>query len=213
MPRPKAKTIYVCDACGNESLRWEGRCPACAAWNTLAELPIAASGSRNPRSRAGASAVQARELAQVTTDEVPRLALSSVEANRVLGGGIVPGSLTLIAGDPGIGKSTLLLRLAADVSFAGSKTLYVSGEESAAQVKLRAERLKIAGHNLYLLPATDMDDILSHLDRYSPALTVVDSIQTVYDESVATEPAVSARSRHALESWSIGQRLTIHRSY
>ena len=188
MPRPRGKTIYVCEACGNESLRWEGRCPACAAWNTLAELPLAVSDSRSPRSRAGVPAVSAQELAQVSTDDVPRLALLSDEANRVFGGGIVPGSLTLIAGDPGIGKSTLLLRLAADISSTGPKTLYVTGEESAAQVKLRAERLKITGHNLFLLPATDLDDILSHLDRYSPALTVVDSIQTVYDDSVATEP-------------------------
>ena len=140
MPRPKAKSVYVCDACGNESPRWEGRCPACEQWNTLAEVRREGPKGRNS-SWIRAVGEPAMELAQVSTQDLPRLILSSAEVNRVLGGGVVPGSLILIAGEPGIGKSTLLLGMAADVSSAGGRTLYVSGEESAPQVKMRADRL------------------------------------------------------------------------
>ena len=127
------------------------------------------------------------ELADVSTESLPRLRLSSEEINRVLGGGIVPGSLILIAGEPGIGKSTLLLRVAADVSDIGGKAFYVSGEESASQVKMRAERLGVSGRDLYLLPTTALGDVLRHLDEHNPALVIVDSIQTIYDETLASE--------------------------
>lgn len=194
MPRAKDRTVFVCDSCGNESPKWEGRCAACGQWNTLVEVRAGARPDRGTR-WLGASSGPAQELSQVSTQQLPRLQTSSAEVNRVLGGGIVPGSLTLIAGDPGIGKSTLLLRLAADVAEANGKALYVSGEESAAQVKMRAERLGISGRNLYLLAATDLEEILANQQELAPALTVVDSVQTVYDPSLAPEAGSVAQIR------------------
>ena len=131
----------------------------------------------------------------MAADAVPRLRLSSPEVNRVLGGGLVPGSLTLIAGDPGIGKSTLLLRLAADVSDADGNTLYVCGEESASQIKMRADRLGISGDGLYVLPSTDLDDVLRYLEEMKPSLAVVDSIQTLYDRSLPSGAGTIAQIR------------------
>ena len=186
MPKAKSKSVYLCDACGNESLRWEGRCPSCGEWNTLAEVRLDKPDGGH-RAWAGSSGGPPLELASVSAEALPRLRLSSEEFNRVLGGGIVPGSLVLIAGEPGIGKSTLLLRVAADVSATGGKTLYVSGEESASQVKMRAERLGVSGLGLYLLPTTALGDVLRHLDEHKPTLVVVDSIQTIYDENLASE--------------------------
>ena len=194
MPRAKNKTMYFCDACGNESLKWEGRCSACGEWNTMVEVRRDKADGRGASWLAGPAA-PAQELSQVSTGELPRLTVSSTEVNRVLGGGLVPGSVVLIAGDPGIGKSTLLLRVAADVCGLNGKTLYVSGEESAAQVKMRADRLGLSGQNLYLLPATSLNDVLDHLDEHRPVLAVVDSIQTIYDESLPSEPGSVAQIR------------------
>lgn len=194
MPKAKARSVFVCDSCGNESPKWEGKCPSCGGWNTLAEVRADARAGRDIR-WLGTSTGPAQELSQVSNLELPRLQMSSMEVNRVLGGGIVPGSLTLIAGDPGIGKSTLLLRLAADVSGADGKALYVSGEESAPQVKMRADRLGISGRNLYLLPATDLEEVLSHLEELRPTLAVVDSVQTVYDTALDSEAGSVAQIR------------------
>ena len=158
------------------------------------------------------SAGPAQELSQVSTDELPRLRLSSAEVNRVLGGGIVPGSLTLIAGDPGIGKSTLMLSLASDISATRGKTLYVSGEESAAQVKMRAERLGVSGQGLYLLATTELDDVLSSLEEHSPDLAVVDSVQTLYDSSISSEAGSVAQIRECtrrLMEWAKGRDVPI----
>ena len=195
MPRDREKSVFVCEGCGNESLRWEGRCPSCGKWNALVEMRRDRRDGRGSRAWHGASDANAQELSQVSAEELPRLLLSSGEVNRVLGGGIVPGSLALIAGDPGIGKSTLLLRLAADIASSVGESLYVSGEESAAQVKMRAERLGISGQNLFLLPSTDMDVVLTHLDERRPALAIVDSIQTLYDESVPSAAGSVAQIR------------------
>lgn len=185
MPRSKDRSIFVCEACGNESPKWEGRCGACGRWNSLVEMrPQAADGRRNPWH---GLASEAQELAEVRVDDVPRLNLSSGEVNRVLGGGIVRGSLVLIAGDPGIGKSTLLLRLASDVASSIGQALYISGEESAAQIKMRAERLNVPGKDLFLLTATNVAEVLEQLERRKPALALVDSIQTMYDDSIASE--------------------------
>lgn len=190
----KARTVFVCDVCGNEAPKWEGRCPACAQWNSLGEVKLARTAIRD-RNWADPQALEAVELSQVATDRVGRLRVSSEEVNRVFGGGIVPGSLALIAGNPGIGKSTLLLRIAADVTDDGSPALYVSGEESPAQVKMRADRMSVSGQNLFLLAATRVDEVLDHLDRQRPALAVVDSIQTLYDDSVSSEAGSVAQIR------------------
>ena len=184
MPRSKSRVLFVCDACKSPAPKWEGRCPSCGEWNSLIEVETdGRDGQRLHR-----PTVSAQALSEVETDEVARIELSSGEANRVLGGGIVPGSLALVAGEPGIGKSTLLLRLAADVSAASGKALYVSGEESAAQIKLRADRLGIAGQDLMVLTTTDIEDVLGQLDSEKPALAVIDSIQTMHDASVRSDP-------------------------
>ena len=186
--------MFVCNACGDESLRWEGRCPGCGEWNTLVEAQRSSRGPSGDAWVAGADSAP-QELARVAADAVPRLRLSSPEVNRVLGGGLVPGSLTLIAGDPGIGKSTLLLRLAADVSGAHGNTLYVCGEESASQIKLRADRLGISGNGLYVLPSTDLDKVLRYLEETKPSLAVVDSIQTLNDQSLPSGAGTIAQTR------------------
>ena len=185
MPKTKAKTVFVCDACGSESLKWEGRCSACEQWNTLVEVRQDKPDNR-ARSWVDASLASARELSEVSTKELPRIRLALNEVNRVLGGGIVPGSLTLISGEPGIGKSTLLLQMAADISNTKGTTLYVSGEESAAQVRMRADRLGISGQDLFVLAATDLETVLSQMESHKPVLVIVDSIQTVYDESLSS---------------------------
>ncbi len=204
MAAPKQKAVFVCESCGNESPKWEGRCPSCGEWNTLAEVSLGGRGRRDrPWSGLPATA-QVQELSQVTIENIPRLELSSPEFNRVLGGGIVPGSMTVIAGDPGIGKSTLLLRVTADVAAKGRKALYVTGEESMAQIRMRADRLGVRGDHLYLLQATGLGEIMSHLEETRPALAVVDSIQTVYDESLdssAGTPAQIRESTRVLMEW------------
>jgi DNA repair protein RadA/Sms len=144
------------------------------------------------------------ELSEVSTERLPRLPVSSEELSRVLGGGVVPGSVTLVAGDPGIGKSTLLLRLAADISGAGSKVLYVTGEESMAQVKMRADRLSIPGQGLFLLQSTALGQVMQYLDDARPSLAIIDSIQTLYDDSLPSGAGSVAQIREctrALTEW------------
>ena len=174
----KARTVYICDNCGAESARWEGRCPQCGEWNTLAEFRPSPS-PRGARPWAGAASAEAINLKDVKVEETQRAVVGSREFTRVLGGGIVPGSVVLVAGDPGIGKSTLLLDVASDAA-RHDPVLYVAGEESAAQVKMRADRLRINVDALFLLPATDLVDIMGQMERIRPSLVVVDSIQTVF---------------------------------
>ena len=183
MPKTRTKTEFVCTSCENATAKWEGQCRTCSAWNTIVE--------RADTSRYGwlhTESPSAVQLADVSADELPRMALSSGEVNRVLGGGIVPGSLVLLAGDPGIGKSTLLLQIVAEVARNGSPVFYVTGEESVSQIKMRADRLGIDGQNLYILPQTNVDDTLARLDKFQPSLAVIDSIQTMYDPSLSSQP-------------------------
>ena len=211
MARARERTVFVCDVCGEESVRWEGRCPTCGEWNTLTEVRRSARGP-SVGSWTGDADGAPLELAKVAADAVPRLRLSSPEVNRVLGGGVVPGSLTLIAGDPGIGKSTLLLRLAADVCGQDGKALYVCGEESASQIKMRADRLNISGEGLYVLPSTDLDHVLRYLEETRPSLAVIDSIQTVYDQSLPSGAGTVAQIRECtrrLIEWAKSQAVPI----
>ena len=203
MPRAKIKTAFVCDSCGNDHPKWEGRCPACGEWNTLVEVRRDAA-ERQPGAWLDTPSPSARELSQVSTDDLPRLQVSSGEVNRVLGGGVVPGSVTLIAGDPGIGKSTLLLSIAGDVARTAGPVLYVSGEESAAQLRMRADRLGVAGDGLFLLESTAVEEVVAQLDSVRPVLAVVDSIQTVYDSALASAAGSVAQIREcsrALMAW------------
>ena len=187
----KHRTIFVCQNCGRESPKWLGRCPDCGEWNTLVETSVAPQASSPTR-----TGNTPQELAQVSLATVSRLVLPLGEFNRVLGGGIVPGSLVLIGGDPGIGKSTLMLQVA---SLATQQThpstgsgrlpvVYVSGEESLGQIKLRAERLGVTGKGLFLLSESNLEGILSRLSEMSPRLVVIDSIQTMYQEGSPAAP-------------------------
>jgi len=170
------RTVFVCQQCGKESLKWLGRCPNCQEWNTFVETAVTASAP----SLSIAPVNPPQELSQVSIEAADRFSLPLTEFNRVLGGGVVPGSLTLIGGEPGIGKSTLLLQVSALAAQVRGKVVYVSGEETLHQIKLRSKRLGVKGDNLYLLAETNVEVILSQLDELSPALVVVDSIQTVY---------------------------------
>ncbi|MFH1032739.1 MAG: DNA repair protein RadA [Chloroflexota bacterium] len=171
------KTIFVCQQCGKENLKWLGRCPECQAWNSLVEKTVT---TVTTSFTSTLPTTPPQELSEITLQANERLSLPLAEFNRVLGGGVVPGSLTLIGGDPGIGKSTLLLQVSAIVAQSGSKVVYVSGEETLHQIRLRANRLSIKGENLFLLAETNLDAILGQLEELSPGLVVVDSIQAVF---------------------------------
>jgi DNA repair protein RadA/Sms len=183
----KAQTRYVCQQCGSAQAKWMGRCPDCGEWNTLVETVVE---QKSVRAR-GLSLMatpqsQPQLLSDVVANGFERISLAMDELDRVLGGGIVPGSLVLIGGDPGIGKSTLLLQASAALATAEAPVLYVSGEESAQQIKLRAARLGLAGDGLYVLTETNVGAIISHIENLHPRLVVIDSIQTVYLDDLAS---------------------------
>lgn len=184
--KPKSKTVFVCQQCGKESPKWLGRCPGCQEWNSFVETVVAASSQVATWLYTEENAP--RELSKLKTEAYPRLSFPFTEFNRVLGGGLVTGSLVLVGGDPGIGKSTLLLQASSAVAERGGAVVYVSGEESSQQVKLRSERLGIGGDRLYILPETNLEVILGRLGELSPNLVVVDSVQTVYIEELTGAP-------------------------
>ncbi len=192
----KVRTQYVCGECGGASPKWAGRCPHCGAWNTLqeavVEAPRAAAAGNRFAPLAPAGGVQ--WLDQVVAAEVPRFATGAEEFDRVLGGGLVPGSVVLIGGDPGIGKSTLLLQALAHLS-QSLPVLYVSGEESAAQVAMRARRLGVDGSKVPLLPEIGLERIVAGIEAHKPAVVVVDSIQTLYTEQLSSAPGSVAQVR------------------
>ncbi|MGH2957280.1 MAG: DNA repair protein RadA [Solirubrobacterales bacterium] len=174
----KAKRSYRCGDCGQEALTWTGRCSGCGAWNTLEEV-AAPAGPRRAASSGGGAAPRPVALAQVESERTERLATGIPELDRVLGGGMVPGSLVLLGGSPGIGKSTLAGMALANLAGAGSKTLYVSGEESAAQVKRRAERLGEAALSVPMLAEPSLESVLAAVESERPAACVIDSVQTL----------------------------------
>src|ERR1700680_4619071 len=176
----KSTVTFVCTECGGESLRWAGQCPHCPAWNTLQEFQVrkAASGRRQPPTATGARPVPLTELGG---DAAPRRVLAWGELNRVLGGGIVPGSLVLVGGEPGVGKSTLLMHAAQQVASQGGRVLYASGEESPQQVRMRAQRLDAMEPGILLFAENDLDAICEAILAEAPQLAIVDSIQTVTD--------------------------------
>ncbi|HUF53652.1 MAG TPA: DNA repair protein RadA [Dehalococcoidia bacterium] len=188
--RSATRTRFACSECGHETAKWEGRCPGCSAWNTFREWtePVAAA---RPSGYAAATPVAIGDM--VIGDE-PRLSLSISEFDRVLGGGVVPGSLILMGGDPGIGKSTLVLQAASAIA-QNATALYVSAEESVSQVKMRADRLGLGEGRLLVLPETSLDSALRQAEEIQPALVIVDSIQTVFCESAGNSPGSIAQLR------------------
>lgn len=198
----KAKnTAFFCSECGYESAKWFGQCPACKAWNTFVEEPIASKSSVK-----GISAVRKEStykdnhpvsLKEINSEEKERTSTGIGELDRVLGGGIVQGSLVLVGGDPGIGKSTLLLQMCYYLSDAGNKVLYISGEESLRQIKLRAERIGGCNDNLKTFCETNLDIIEEVLKKEMPQVVIIDSIQTMYREEISAAPGSVSQVRES----------------
>ena len=206
----KDKTMYVCDYCGQESVKWVGKCPACGRWNTMKEIQVKAEKPTSAITRAalkaaGQSTHQARPLPvrEIEAASEPRMDMHDAELNRVLGGGLVHGSLVLLGGEPGIGKSTLVLQTM--LHLPERRVLYVSGEESARQIKLRAERLAkaagtTAGENLFILCETSLEGIYEQIEEVQPELVVIDSIQTIETETVESAPGSLSQIRECAAS-------------
>ena len=183
----KAKTIFYCTSCGNESPKWQGRCSACGAWNTMEEhIEKTAAPGRAKIAAVGMSR-HAQKLCELSGSDESRFSTGMGELDRVLGGGAVVGSLVLVGGAPGIGKSTLLLQICNSLC-AGRSVLYVSGEESERQIKMRATRLGVAPESLFVLSETRLTDIMDSVDEIKPDILIVDSIQTLYNENNESSP-------------------------
>jgi len=191
-------TVYVCQKCGHQERKWLGKCPDCGEWSSFVEERARPAGAA--KGMAARAPVHLREVKPVRFGEIEsqddaRVSSGVTEFDRVLGGGIVPGSLILIGGDPGIGKSTLLLQVADKLSGQGARVLYVSGEESERQIKMRGERLGVEAANLYLLPETNLENILDEIGREEPGAVIVDSIQTVFSEKIESAPGSVSQVR------------------
>lgn len=193
MPKGK-KIVYFCQNCGYESSKWLGQCPACKEWNTFVEETVEKSQEKDTRA---ASSITPVPLSEISATPGDRFTTHSSEFDRVLGGGIVPGSLVLIGGDPGIGKSTLLLQLCRDLSFDQKQILYISGEESLQQIKLRAERMGKFSDSLRLLSETNLSIIKGVIEREKPEIVIIDSIQTMYSEEVGSAPGSVSQVRES----------------
>ncbi|MFN8008068.1 MAG: DNA repair protein RadA [Terriglobia bacterium] len=190
---PKPKTSFVCQHCGVVVSKWMGKCPECGEWNSIVEdlLPASTKAGFPP----GAGMSRPVPFLDVSIEEVPRFSTGIAEFDRVLGGGVVPGSLILIGGDPGIGKSTLLLQATQTMDLGGRSLLYVSGEESQTQIKMRGERLGLHPDHLYLMTETCLERILEAIDSISPSLIVLDSVQTTFSEKLGSSPGSISQVR------------------
>ncbi|MDO5136704.1 MAG: DNA repair protein RadA [Eubacteriales bacterium] len=189
------KIVYFCQDCGYESAKWMGQCPGCRAWNTFVEEPV--SGKKTVGGMAAERRAEPVVLRDIDLSEDERQTTLIGELDRVLGGGIVPGSLVLVGGDPGIGKSTLLLQVCRNLAMKGVKVLYISGEESLRQIKLRANRLGSFNENLQLLCETNLDTVREVIKRKKPDVAIVDSIQTMYDEEIGSAPGSVSQVRES----------------
>lgn len=196
----KAKTtIFYCQNCGHESAKWLGQCPGCKEWNTMVEEPVQkkSGGRRSADILSGQRTVEPVNLAAIDLTESVRMSTHIGELDRVLGGGLVPGSLTLVGGDPGIGKSTLLLQVCRHMAADGKKILYISGEESLQQIKLRAERIGTFSEQMLLLCETSLETVEQTLKNQMPAVAVIDSIQTMYHEEISSAPGSISQVRES----------------
>ncbi len=190
----KPRTVFFCKECGYESAKWVGQCPGCRQWDTFVEEPVikksmAATGARNVR--------EPELISKIKAEAEPRMNSGIGELDRVLGGGIVQGSLVLVGGDPGIGKSTLLLQLCKEITDRGKKIIYISGEESLSQIKMRAERLGVINGELLLLCETNLDLIEGAIAKHKPDIVVIDSIQTMFKEEISSAPGSVSQVREA----------------
>lgn len=191
----KNKTVFFCKECGFESAKWLGQCPACKSWDTFVDEPVA---KKSSRPAGGIKNVKEPVLiSEVKMEEQLRLPSGIEELDRVLGGGIVQGSLVLVGGDPGIGKSTLLLQMCREIVARNRKVLYISGEESLSQIKMRAERLGVFGGELLLLCETDLEMVEEAINKYHPDIVIIDSIQTMFKDEVAAAPGSVSQVREA----------------
>ncbi len=180
----KTKTRFVCSSCGGSQMKWMGKCPDCDEWNTLEEQVVREAGnSRTMMPVGGIGVAQPLALSAIPTDGAARLGLRMTELSRVLGGGIVPGAVALVGGDPGIGKSTLLLQMAAEIAQSAGSVLYVSAEESAHQIRRRATRLGLDADQLFIYPEIVVEQIVAQIEQMKPALVIVDSIQAIHSET------------------------------
>ena len=190
----KKKTMYVCQACGYDTVKWIGKCPGCGAWNTMVEEVV------TPEVKGGialglSSGEKPKPIGEVTVRDLPRFSTMSGELDRVLGGGVVPGSMVLIVGDPGVGKSSLTLRVSADIARGGRRSLYVTGEESTRQIRMRADRLHAIADTLYVVSETNLEKIETHIENVKPDLLIIDSIQTLLRPDIQSAPGSVSQVR------------------
>ena len=207
----KTKTVFVCSQCGFESAKWVGRCPDCSSWNSFTEEVRLPEVKDKMVKSAGVSSKNApRRIKDITSSEGERYTTGIEELNRVLGGGLVKGSLTLISGDPGIGKSTLLLQCAGNIAKTNGTVLYVSGEESEEQIKMRADRLKVDTEALYIVSETQVSLIDQHIHDLKPVFVIIDSIQTLFSDKLTSAPGSVSQVREcASELMRIGKTMNI----
>ncbi|MBR3436723.1 MAG: DNA repair protein RadA [Lachnospiraceae bacterium] len=194
---PKKITAFYCKECGYESAKWLGQCPGCKAWNSFLEAPKAVRKENGPKSVSGFGPARSYTMDEVSMEESRRISTGMAEFDRVLGGGIVPGSLVLIGGDPGIGKSTILLEILRNLAAKGHKVLYISGEESLQQIKMRAIRLKAEGSAVRMASETDLDTVEQLISEEKPLVAVIDSIQTMFRENVDSAPGSVTQVRES----------------
>ncbi|WP_314704174.1 DNA repair protein RadA [Campylobacter rectus] len=191
----KIKTVFECQACGNQQSKWVGKCPQCGAWDSFLELNAQQVETLKEISKSSAKPSLAKQISEIEIEKVTRISTQNSELDLVLGGGVVEGSLVLIGGSPGIGKSTLLLKIASNFAAQGKKTLYVSGEESASQIKMRAQRLDAVKDGLFLLTEILLENILAEVRKNEYKILVIDSIQTLYSEKIASAPGSVSQVR------------------
>ncbi len=194
----KNKVAYVCSQCGNDSPKWLGKCSICGEWNTYVEEIISKNSTHSELSNFQTEKSKPLQLKDIATEKEPRMDMQDIELNRVLGGGLVPGSLVLIGGEPGIGKSTLVLQTV--LKLENYTILYVSGEESAKQLKLRSERINEDNSSCYIICETNLEEIFKHINNIKPDIVVVDSIQTIYTERVESSPGSISQVRETTAS-------------
>ena len=191
----KSKSVFECQACGAQQSKWIGKCPQCGAWDSFVELTQTQIKASEEIAKISAAPSRAVSIEQVQIEKINRFATRDSELDLVLGGGVVEGSLVLIGGSPGIGKSTLLLKIASNLAADGRKALYVSGEESASQIKMRAERLGAIDANLFLLTEICLENILAELAKNEYKILIIDSIQTLYSEKIGSAPGSISQVR------------------